>query len=764
MDTPLIWSNEEYELSEFVRRFTLPQLVKVERGYHGGNEETSLSGGQVLTIHAIREADTIIAKDSRHRNVYIPKTCRQKVNVLILETSVTYYETVAELSQVFPKFARVIKEPESQTFGINIGDILVLKRIVKRNQYLECEIKNGTLIRLPMSLRAGFLSLYDSSEYSILEVVQMFKMPLIVQFIDQPVRKASTVFNSSLGALTLQEVMKEESLICSTRNELLDNRYVVTIPKNMDITVVAASGAIVGDKKYDNLRKSINDGIELSKVDVLESENAYTSRQEIREYMQLSLFNVQSVYAKLQTAQKGGHTMFTKSHGNSTKTTTEAKGTDSTNVNIYESISEKRAFTADQRPTSFIQCLPEAHLIPKSKDRDMRNKLRKYDESEAKKATEPSSRPAVPSTPKPTEIATDLTRTKVAIESKASDSKKKNNYESISDKTEDTADQRFRSSFHGLLEAHLRYPKMKNNKSCKNNGSEADQTTQPLSRPLVPSTPKPAKIVADLTRRKVTSGTKVATEAKASDSSNEKIYESILEKTEATTDQQSTSPFIGLPETHLIPGAKDAEMKNNKPYKNDGSKADQTTKPPILAPVPSTPKPTKVATDLTITKVTSGIKLATKAKVLDSRNKSAYESISKTTETIADQRSMVTSSIQDLREAHQISTAKDTEMKNKKTCKNDEGESAQGCHPPIASKPKPTTIATDLTCLSVDGVAKLLTKHRLTTFVETFKQEEIDGRMLFELDEMSLRDLGLNHFQAKKLLMLIHGWQPKTDG
>ena len=82
MEDSLDWSEEEYQLTDFVNKFTLPQVVRVEQGFHSGDDDTALGGGQVLTIHVVKEADTVVAKDAQERKVYIPKTCSQKVEVL----------------------------------------------------------------------------------------------------------------------------------------------------------------------------------------------------------------------------------------------------------------------------------------------------------------------------------------------------------------------------------------------------------------------------------------------------------------------------------------------------------------------------------------------------------------------------------------------------------------------------------------------------------------------------------------------------------
>ena len=489
MEDSLDWSEEEYQLTDFVNKFTLPQVVRVEQGFHSGEDDTALGWGQVLTIHVVKEADTVVAKDAQERKVYIPKTCSQKVEVLIHGARNNYYETVAELSFAFPQFARVTREPLNQKLNLHVGDKLALKRVSKKKNILECENQNGARIGLPMSLQARFVPLHDGREYFIHEVIHLFDMPMKVVFTDTKFGKSatsSTVFNSTLGVLSLVEVMKEETIICSTKDETTDKRYVMTIPRNMKITVAATRGAIVEDQDYMRLCRALNDGVELLKVDALESENIYASRQEVREYMQLQLLNVEShVYSK----------------------------------------------PVAPRPLPRIAKDSECSLFPKAKSPG--NEMEEYD-------------------------------------------------------------------------------------------------------------------------------------------GDDSIYESIPVKGSPIKKQEFTcsdgNQYQDMPQVIIAPKAKvsDNKTENPKPTNSEESETDQITEPEDPPPLPTSPKPTQ------------------------------------------------------------------------------------------------TTI--DVPSLSVDDVADLLAKHRLGRFAETFRDEEIDGSMLLELDLDSLKDLGLNNFQAKKLLMLIQGWQPKIDG
>ena len=61
-------------------------------------------------------------------------------------------------------------------------------------------------------------------------------------------------------------------------------------------------------------------------------------------------------------------------------------------------------------------------------------------------------------------------------------------------------------------------------------------------------------------------------------------------------------------------------------------------------------------------------------------------------------------------------------------------------------------------------IGRLLEEMKLTEYVTTFKEESIDGRMLFELDDEVMRDeLGVNKkLHRLKILMIVQGTRSVT--
>ena len=70
------------------------------------------------------------------------------------------------------------------------------------------------------------------------------------------------------------------------------------------------------------------------------------------------------------------------------------------------------------------------------------------------------------------------------------------------------------------------------------------------------------------------------------------------------------------------------------------------------------------------------------------------------------------------------------------------------------------SIPNDLSSLSVEGVGRLLTSLNMACYIEMFRDEQIDGEILLDLDETSLKSLQLTPFHITKLMKVIGGWRP----
>lgn len=288
----LVWSDIEYRLCDFVDRFPLPQIVKVTEGYYGPTEDSCIGAEQILTIHCVKTTDKILARDRKKRELNIPLNCSQKVELRPQDFR-GIYETVEEISSIPTRFVRVTQgyfSMDDDSVCLNPGDKLEMVNIeydpIGKEYCILFHNEERTPFRLPFSASAGFQALVDGREYYLKEVVSGSpKLPLYFQFTSPPsITKCSSehVFNTGLGVLSLEKVYQDATVICTTKEG--DVRTVVSCPKHLPVTINVARGALSDDKDYARICRIFHDIVSLGKIESMEIQNIYASRDTIREY------------------------------------------------------------------------------------------------------------------------------------------------------------------------------------------------------------------------------------------------------------------------------------------------------------------------------------------------------------------------------------------------------------------------------------------------------------------------------------------------
>ncbi|XP_028407267.1 uncharacterized protein LOC114535112 [Dendronephthya gigantea] len=286
----LEWSTTSFKVSDFLRKFTLPQVVKVIEGYYGDDEDSSLGADQILSLHCIKSTDKVVGRDYRGKEVNIPLQCQNKVEVRPSNLK-DVYESVEELNSAFPRFVRISQGYYSATTDeeiLNVGDKLQLKSFDKKEEKLICVNQNGQTIELPKDCVAGFQPLTDGKEYFLAEIPTQFPMPLYVQFVDPPLvgkqnRSADSFFNSSLGAIYLENSYTEDIIIASTISQD-GRRTVVTFPREIDIRLAVCEGMLQNTVAYAKICQALNRGMDLNHLILIDTVSAFRPRNSVREY------------------------------------------------------------------------------------------------------------------------------------------------------------------------------------------------------------------------------------------------------------------------------------------------------------------------------------------------------------------------------------------------------------------------------------------------------------------------------------------------
>ena len=297
----LEWSTSSFKVSDFLGKFTLPQVVKVIEGFYGDDEESSLGADQILSLHCIKSTDKLVGRDYRGKEVNIPLHCQNKVEVRPSNLK-DVYESVEELCVAFPRYVRISQGYYSVSKDeeiLNVGDKLHLKSIDKSKkgeEKLICVNQNGQTVELPKDCVAGFQPLADGKEYFLAEIPTHFSMPLYVQFIDPPPMEKpdktwdSSFFNSSLGPIQIESSYTENIIIASTISQD-GHRTVVTFPREIDIRMAVCEGMLQNTVAYAEICQALNHGMDLNSLTMIDMVSAFKPRNSVREFSYKELIN-----------------------------------------------------------------------------------------------------------------------------------------------------------------------------------------------------------------------------------------------------------------------------------------------------------------------------------------------------------------------------------------------------------------------------------------------------------------------------------------
>ncbi|XP_078365027.1 uncharacterized protein LOC144649411 [Oculina patagonica] len=278
----IVWSTQSCTLKTFIDSYTLPQLVKVLDGLYSDSDAKTLSAEQVLTLHFTKRTDKLLIQAADFKQYVVPFNCPCKVEILPKICQDKYYsveDVVHAWTSADFKFIRVVHNAPP-SMRIKAGDILRLKKTVeeKRVKFLECEFHDKTkdVLRLPLSFKAAFEPLASVGQYQMQEILKKFQLPVRVKFTscDTTIHADANddidmIDLPSLGSVLLKELRQETTVITTSRDG--DVVTVLMIPIDLDVNVIPAHGAVIGDKEYARFCKDIHDGTELTKVDLFEN-------------------------------------------------------------------------------------------------------------------------------------------------------------------------------------------------------------------------------------------------------------------------------------------------------------------------------------------------------------------------------------------------------------------------------------------------------------------------------------------------------------
>ena len=191
--------NIDYDLIDFVEIHQLPATFKITSGHYSRAYEFSID--DVYTAERVDCTDITLEYINKSNGLSL----KQQVNKdFILKFNITQYisnetnnvyRTVSDLRHICPFYVqcgREYKNPSHPKDAFRKGQILRLMRFIKRNEEmrLECHsVKDSKLIYLPMNCRGDFKAICNSEEYTVADLVNIFKRrcPLVLKLSSHPV-------------------------------------------------------------------------------------------------------------------------------------------------------------------------------------------------------------------------------------------------------------------------------------------------------------------------------------------------------------------------------------------------------------------------------------------------------------------------------------------------------------------------------------------------------------------------------------------------
>jgi hypothetical protein len=242
-------------------------LQQVGEGLYGETDETTLSRGQELNLHLLKDTQCYSGITETGEELHIPLNSPHKVHIFS-EKRLEKYDSPRELSALFPQKYKHVRLQSSQenssdnTETIKAGETLRALYFDKDRKNLVCVDKHGCEVTLEMHQLSAIKVIEKTKDaVFIAEVFHRFSLPLTVQFIPQ----ANTSVQLARGLIHLKEVIVKQTVVATSRD--VDCTSILTFPGALDVTVIAPQETTLAHPEYRKLCENLNMKVNLKKVE-----------------------------------------------------------------------------------------------------------------------------------------------------------------------------------------------------------------------------------------------------------------------------------------------------------------------------------------------------------------------------------------------------------------------------------------------------------------------------------------------------------------
>ena len=199
-------------------RVQLPQLIKLSSSINDVTTKESVNKEQILVIHSKETIETINGVDSTNTPVILPLKCPFKTRRKVAPGKEKVFESATDLakSEPLPKFVEV-KEAQDVS-NVSNGDrlkVVIVEKAGGNPSVIHLRSSNGKHIKISVNEKISFQSsVSDGSDHSIEKLSEKSReFPMCVEF---QKTKETPVSHTSLDIFTIKERSSENVVIAST--------------------------------------------------------------------------------------------------------------------------------------------------------------------------------------------------------------------------------------------------------------------------------------------------------------------------------------------------------------------------------------------------------------------------------------------------------------------------------------------------------------------------------------------------------------------
>jgi len=250
-------------VKEDLKQCDTPVILRV-KGRCLLSEQRALADGNIIVIHGRKNVGILKGKDSNGRDITLSTTCPHTVQLALPEEERKSFSSLTDLclQDNRPKFVEIAFDDGNEVNeSVKNGDrlkVLLVEKGPNGPLFMHFRNERGKHIRLPVDIKASFTACPpDGKEYFISEIANINKAPLAL-FIafNQKKSDKSSIFNS-LGIIEIVGQSSVDLIFMTVKDNSKLHCYACPVPSDLCGQIV--TGAIEKSDEYEHVRSKITE-------------------------------------------------------------------------------------------------------------------------------------------------------------------------------------------------------------------------------------------------------------------------------------------------------------------------------------------------------------------------------------------------------------------------------------------------------------------------------------------------------------------------